>query len=218
MNVRKIYRDLHRKHGPQHWWPHHSGKKRPGFDPKFEIMVGAVLTQNTAWANVVKAIEALFREHLLDARAIKRVRLSKLKRLIRAAGYFNQKAKKLKILANYLLSLSKHNGPSTSSGNIPTRDELLSLWGVGKETADSILLYAYRKPVFVIDAYTRRLCKMHGVTFKEYDEYRAYFEDRLPRSAKLFNEYHALIVVWGKTHAKPSRKLEQRTARGRHTS
>jgi endonuclease-3 related protein len=226
MNVRKIYRDLYREFGPQHWWPRHKGKKRPGFDPRFEIMVGAVLTQNTAWTNVERAIEALYRERLLDARAIAKVRLSKLKRLIRPAGYFNQKAKKLKILARWYCHPERQRriprDPSVpllpQDDTMKLRAKLLSLWGVGKETADSILLYAYHRPIFVIDAYTRRLCKMHKIVFKDYDEYRAYFEDHLPRSAKLFNEYHALIVVWGKAHAKSSRKLEQRTARGRHTS
>jgi endonuclease-3 related protein len=206
MNVLAVYNELLAKYGPQGWWPHHGGRKRPGFDYKFEIIVGAVLTQNTAWTNVEKAIECLFKKNLLDAQSIAAVSIKRLETCIKSSGYYRQKAKKLKIVAKFFLENKKSFTPSLH--HLTTlRLKLLDLWGIGRETADSILLYAFNQPVFVIDAYTRRLLKSRGhkkLFMADYDELRQYFERRLPQDAKLFNEYHALIVKWGKVVGKGS--------------
>lgn len=183
-----MYENLYDRFGPQHWWPKHEGSARPGFDPRFEVMVGAILTQNTAWTNVEKAIANLYAADCLDAKAIASVDGSRLKDMIRPAGYFNQKAKKLKILA---------------SADVvePTRRSLLSMWGIGRETADSILLYAFNEPIFVVDAYTRRLLALlgrHDLAEADYDVIRNFFELNLPRDTNLYNEFHALIVAWAK--------------------
>jgi len=213
MNVLKIFEELHKKHGSQHWWPKHKGKKRPGFDPRFEIIVGAILTQNTAWKNVEKAIGCLYEKNLLDAESIARAPIRQLEACIRSSGYYRQKVKKLKIVAKFFLPFmvrSFHKWQTQNKNSTtqplrhsitPTREEFLSLWGIGRETADSILLYAFNHPIFVVDAYTRRFLAAHGqkkLSLADYDKIRVFFEDRLPRDAKLFQEYHALIVVWGK--------------------
>ncbi len=198
MDAMSAYEELLSRYGPQHWWPRHSGRRRPGFDPPFEVMVGAVLTQNTAWINVEKAVEALYRARCLDALSVKNVHPKTLRSLIRPAGYYNQKAKKLKILARAFETWQRP----------PTREVLLNLWGIGRETADSILLYAFEQPVFVVDAYTRRFLTFHGhetLSEADADEIREFFETSLPQDPKLFNEYHALIVRWGKEYGKPSR-------------
>lgn len=192
MDVFGIYQELFDQFGPQYWWPKHKGNKRPGFNPRFEIIAGAVLTQNTAWKNVEKAIECLYENGLLDAEAVVRAPIRKLESCIRSSGYYRQKAKKLKITANFFLEHKKK----------PNREELLSLWGIGRETADSILLYAFNQPIFVVDAYTRRLLVANGqkkLSTADYDKIREYFETNLPRDYKLYNEFHALIVRWGKS-------------------
>ncbi|MFA6131556.1 MAG: endonuclease [Patescibacteria group bacterium] len=191
MDAAWVYKELFAEYGHQHWWPKHKGKKRRGFDPRFEIIVGAVLTQNTSWKNVEKAIECLFEKNLLDAISIAEAPIKRLETCIRSSGYYKQKAKKLKIVANFFLEHKKK----------PSREELLSLWGIGRETADSILLYAFNHPIFVVDAYTRRLLAAHGqkkLAEADYDKIRMFFETHLPSDYKLFNEYHALIVAWGK--------------------
>ncbi len=195
-----IYQELLTEHGPQDWWPVHDEPMRPGFDPTFEIMVGTILTQNTAWRNVEKAIEALFRSDCLDVPSMCSVRSDKLKRLIKPSGYFNAKAKKLKILAHHIRD--RHDSNAKKMARLINRDDLLALWGVGPETADSILLYAGDRPEFVIDTYTKRLCAHHGIEHATYDEYKQFFENQLNRDAKLYNEYHALIVKWGKNQPK----------------
>jgi endonuclease-3 related protein len=188
-----IYYDaLYRAHGPQHWWP---GRTR------FEVIVGAILTQNTSWANVERAITQLRRNKLLSAAAIEHVPMARLARLIRSSGYFRQKALKLKAFVKFLRA--SHRGSLDSLFAVPTeelREQLLSVHGIGPETADSILLYAGNHPVFVVDAYTRRILERHGlVNGKEsYEEIRRRFEATLPLNASLFNEYHALIVCTGK--------------------
>jgi endonuclease III-like uncharacterized protein len=152
------------------------------------------LTQNTNWQNVEKAIVNISTLKALDAERLLKLDETKLKEAIRPAGYYNQKAKKLRIFAEFYL------GPK---GNAPNREQLLELWGVGPETADSILLYAYKVPVFVIDAYTKRLLKSLGLADDktEYDEMQALFHSQLPKDHKLFNEYHALIVEHAKRTA-----------------
>lgn len=196
MNPQKIYRKLYKHFGPQGWWPifdkktgrceYRGGRNLSGRD-KFEICVGAILTQNTAWKNVERALNNLTAANCLSPEKI--VRARNLAALIRPAGYYNQKAKKLRLF-----------GRAFIVENLRNREKLLGLWGIGPETTDSILLYAFGEPVFVIDVYTKRLCEVLGVKFKTYDEYRHFFESQLPRGSKLYNEFHALIVAWGKMH------------------
>jgi endonuclease-3 related protein len=191
MKPLEVYNQLQNQFGLQHWWPRHKGRKRLGFDPRFEIIVGAVLTQNTAWTNVEKAVECLYEKNLLDAKSIAQVPIRKLESCIRSSGYYRQKAKKLKIIAKFFLEHKK----------TPNREVLLSLWGVGRETADSILLYAFNQPIFVVDAYTRRLLAAHGkkkLAEADYDKIREFFENNLPRKYRVYNEFHALIVRLGK--------------------
>ena len=190
--LREYYNSLFVANGPQHWWP--------GRSP-FEVIVGAILTQNTAWTNVERAIANLRREKLLTPRAIRHVPVGRLARLIRSSGYFRQKAKKLKAFVafldkEYAGSLSKmFRAPTTT-----LREQLLGVHGIGPETADSILLYAGKHPVFVVDAYTRRILERHGLVAlkSSYKDLRQLFERSLPKDAVLYNEFHALIVRTGK--------------------
>ncbi|MGH8245654.1 MAG: endonuclease III domain-containing protein [Gammaproteobacteria bacterium] len=182
----QIYRRLFGAYGAQNWWPG---------DTPFEVMVGAVLTQNTAWTNVERAIGNLKSENLMDANRIHSIRQAWLARLIRPAGYFNVKARRLKNLCAWLV----RRGGMAWARRQPTeklRAELLSINGVGPETADAILLYAFHRPVFVIDAYTRRLCRALGVIRGDepYESLRAAFESVLEPDPRIYNEYHALIV------------------------
>ena len=195
------YQTLFSVYGPQHWWP---GRSR------FEVIVGAILTQNTSWTNVARAIANLRREKLLDLPAIQRVPAPRLARLIRSSGYFRQKTRKLKAFASFVDQ--HYAGSLTRMFRTPTpklRAELLVVHGIGPETADSILLYAGRHPVFVIDAYTRRLLERHGLASPQnsYEQLRALFEQSLPASHQLFNEFHALIVHIGKTFCRKSAPL-----------
>jgi len=190
--LQAYYDALFEAYGPQHWWP---GRTR------FEVIVGAILTQNTSWSNVESAMRNLRREKLLSPIAMERVSYARLARLIRSSGYFRQKAHKLKAFVRYLRTA--HQGSLTKMFHTPTarlREQLLAVHGIGPETADSILLYAGKHPVFVVDAYTRRILERHHLAHgkQSYDEIRAFFEQSLPRGAALFNEYHGLIVRTGK--------------------
>jgi endonuclease III related protein len=194
--LRQYYEALFKAHGEQHWWP--------GRTP-FEIIVGAILVQNTAWTNVEQAIGNLRRARLLTPAAIEKVPQAKLARLIRSSGYFRQKARKLKAFVEYLRNT--YRGSLAAMLRTPTaslREQLLSVHGIGPETADSILLYAGNHPVFVVDAYTRRILQRHGLTHgsESYEEVRGLFEKSLPKLPGLFNEYHALIVHTGKHHCR----------------
>jgi endonuclease III related protein len=193
------YDALFRAYGPQRWWP---GRTR------FEVIVGAILTQSTSWSNVELAIKALRREKLLSADAMERVSLTRLSRLIRPSGYFRQKARKLKAFLHFLRthyqgSLDKMFARPTSE----LREELLAIHGIGPETADSILLYAGNHPVFVVDAYTRRILERHQLADAKhsYEEVQRLFQQNLPLSSPLFNEYHALIVHIGKHYCRKQR-------------
>jgi endonuclease-3 related protein len=186
------YDALFRAHGPQHWWP---GRTR------FEIIVGAILTQNTSWTNVERAINNLRRERMLTPSAIEKIPTARLAKLIRSSGYFRQKAQKLKVFVHFLRE--KHQGSLDKLFATPTaelREQLLAIHGIGPETADSILLYAGNHTVFVVDAYTRRILERHGLVQAKakYDEIRSLFEQNLPADSQLYNEYHALIVHTGK--------------------
>lgn len=204
MRVKTIYNQLLKKHGQQHWWPifttHDSRNTKQDRDQRFEIAVGAILTQNTAWKNVAKAIENLYGAKALTPARILKLPTRKLQSLIRPTGYFRQKARKLKLFSKWLSD--EFNGDVLKLKRYEIkeiRDKLLEQWGIGPETADSIILYALNKPIFVIDEYTRRLCKKYGVVYNTYDEYQKFFQSRLPRDTKLFQEFHALIVASGKT-------------------
>jgi len=190
--LQSYYDALFRAHGPQHWWP---GRTR------FEVIVGAILTQNTSWSNVELAIRNLRSEKLLSPVAIERISPARLARLIRSSGYFRQKTRKLKAFVHFLRDT--HQGSLTKMFRTPTallREQLLAVHGIGPETADSILLYAGKHPVFVVDAYARRILERHHLApgKRSYEEIRALFEQSLPPSAALFNEYHGLIVRTGK--------------------
>ncbi|MBS3067549.1 endonuclease [Candidatus Micrarchaeota archaeon] len=181
-----IYKELLNQFGQQKWWP---------ADSAFEVVVGAILTQNTNWKNVEKAIANLKNENKLNEKAILEITISELENLIRSSGFYKQKAERLKLATKKWFELKDKNDLSIDV----LRKELLSVKGIGKETADSIILYAFEKPIFVIDAYTRRFCKKYfNFESKNYDEYRTFFEDNLSQDLELFKEYHALIVEWAK--------------------
>ncbi len=171
--VRRYYRALYRVWGAQHWWP---------AETQFEVIVGAYLTQNTAWNNVELALGNLRAANVLNVDGIRKVSLPKLERLIRPSGYFRQKAKRLKTFVEFLDK--KYRGSLDQLFSLPTsqlREELLNLNGVGPETADSILLYAGNHPVFVVDAYTRRVLDRHGIlpATTDYEDIRQLFEQAL---------------------------------------
>jgi endonuclease III related protein len=188
----RYYDALFGAHGPQQWWP---GRTR------FEVIVGAILTQNTNWSNVERAIANLRREKLLGPTAMERVSVARLAGLIRSSGYFRQKASKLKEFVHFLRR--NYGGSLTKMFATPTaelREQLLAIHGIGPETADSILLYAGQHKVFVVDAYTRRVLERHGLIHAKatYEEIRALFEQSLLPDVSVYNEYHALIVHTGK--------------------
>jgi len=171
--IERYYAALYRQWGSQHWWP---------AETQFEVVVGAYLTQNTAWVNVERALENLRRAKLLNLDGIRTVRLSRLERLIRPSGYFRQKASRLKAFVKFLDA--HYEGSLQKLFSKPTqklRDELLGLNGIGPETADSILLYAGNHPVFVVDAYTRRILDRHGILPEKtaYEEIRQLFQESL---------------------------------------
>jgi len=195
-SLRQFYEALYRAYGPQGWWPG---------DSPTEIVIGAILTQNTNWRNVERAIENLRRSGLVDWTALRDVPLRKLADLIRPAGYYNVKARRLKNFVAWLWT--SHGGSLEGLGRLPlgeARHQLLAVSGIGPETADSILLYALGRPTFVVDAYTRRILRRHGMIEDgaDYDRVKAVCESRLPRDERLFNEYHALIVAVGKRHCR----------------
>ena len=195
-----IYQTLLNHYGPQHWWP---------ADSPFEVIVGAYLTQNTNWNNVEKAIVNLKQERALSYQAILTLTNQELEQLIRPAGFFRQKAERLKFFSQHLEqtyqgNLSKLCNQDTTS----LRSELLSLKGIGPETADSILLYAGNHLSFVVDAYTRRTFSRIGILTgtESYEQIRSTFMTALPADKQLYNEYHALIVNHCKSHCTKSPK------------
>jgi endonuclease-3 related protein len=188
-----IFNRLAEHFGPLHWWPAES---------PFEVVVGAILTQNTAWRNVERAIAALKEAGGLSSSDLVRIDRQLLESLIRPAGFFRQKAERLRLFAAYLLQHYAGDLGALLAGPLEqVRAELLALKGIGPETADSILLYAGDRPSFVVDAYTRRLLTRLGMLGgdEKYQAIRALFMDHLPHSSELFNEFHALIVEQCKT-------------------
>ena len=188
-----IYNRLLARYGRQRWWPAES---------PFEVMVGAILTQSAAWGNVEKVIAGLKATEALSPPALRRMKQAELAELIYPSGYYNTKAKKLKALANWVGEYCADDISRLSRGSIQNlRRQLLGVHGIGPETADSILLYAAGRPVFVIDAYTRRIADRLGLSPDgrgSYDDYQRLFTASLPADAGLFNEYHALLVRLGK--------------------
>jgi len=187
-----VYDKLYRCFGPQRWWP---------ADSVFEVIVGAILTQNAAWSNVEKAISSLKNDKLLTPKKLHKADVRKVAQLIRSCGYYNLKAKRLKNFLEVLFSEFKGKLPLMFSLKQPLlRKKLLEIKGIGPETADSIILYAACKPSFVVDAYTKRFLMRHRQISKsaDYHQVQELFEVSLPRKVKLFNEYHALIVRLGK--------------------
>ena len=191
-----IYKILYREFGPQHWWP--------GETP-FEVIVGAILTQNTAWGNVTKAIDNLKKEGYLMPESLYSLSMPKLARLIRPSGYYNIKANRLKEFLNFLFNEYNGSLEKMFKTNLPKlREKLLKINGIGPETADSILLYAGNYPIFVIDAYTKRILQRHNIITDgiAYHPLQRLFMDNLPEDVNLFNEYHALIVKTAKDFCK----------------
>jgi endonuclease-3 related protein len=194
-----IYSLIYKAFGPQKWWPTTlEGDLHPTYHGKkindkqrFEIIVGAILTQNTSWKNVEKAIFNLNKAKTLSIEKIKSIKKETLANLIRPSGYYNQKAERLKIVAEFF-----------SKNRFPSREELLAVNGIGPETADSILLYAFQKPIFVIDAYTKQIFSRIGICNGKcsYAELQEIFHKNLKKDEKLFNEYHALVVELGKNY------------------
>lgn len=191
----EIYKKLLAAYAHQHWWP-----ARGGFVPKeWEICVGAILTQNTAWSNVEKALANMRRNRCTTLKRILETDKRALERLVRPSGFFRQKARRLKAFAQFVNSFGS---VELFLRNV-TREQLLQVSGIGPETADSILLYAAGRPHFVVDAYTRRIFSRIGVLREEsYEGIQALFEAALPRSAARYSEYHALIVQHAKRHCK----------------
>ena len=188
----KLYDSLYKNFGPQYWWPARTN---------FEIIVGAILTQNTAWSNVEKAIANLAKRRLLTPCSLENIRKRSLANLIKPSGYYNIKADRLKNFTSFLFR--KYNGSLKkmfSRDVASLRNELLQVKGLGKETVDSILLYAGKKPVFVVDAYTKRILLRHNVIGgnSSYDSVQRLFIDNLPPDELLFGEYHALLVKLAK--------------------
>jgi len=195
----KIYNKLLEFFGPQHWWP------TIGTDnPKFEIIVGAILTQQTSWNNVEKAIKNLKDNNLLDPKKLYNLPIRKLEKVIRPCGFFRVKAKRLRSFLKFLIENYDGNVEKIFLSHLENlRKILLSVHGIGPETCDSIILYASEKPVFVIDAYTFRLCERYPIiNSTKYEDVREFFEENLPKDVNLFKEFHALIVKLGKIYCK----------------
>jgi endonuclease-3 related protein len=202
-SIRKYFDVLLAHYGPQKWWP---------ADSPFEVMVGAILAQNTAWKNVEKAIRNLKTYELLDARKIHELDQDTLALAIKPAGYYNVKAARLKNFIAWFLSrfdadLERMRQVSPSR----LREELLEVKGIGPETADAILLYALEIPTFVVDTYAHRVLTRHDLAIEEatYEDLKETFEKNLPRDAKLYNDFHALIVSVGKEYCRPKARCEQ---------
>ena len=188
----KIYRKLYKAYGPQRWWPG---------ETSFEVMVGAILTQNTSWGNVEKAIQKLKGKGVLNPEGIHRLEKRELAPLIKSSGYYRIKADRLKAFMDFLYEEFDGNLKKMRKKKLEElRDRLLGVKGIGPETADSILLYGLKKSIFVVDAYTKRILSRHGMISEKapYEEVQKMFMDHLPHDETLFNEYHALFVHLGK--------------------
>lgn len=189
-----IYRRLHSFFGPQHWWP---------ADTSFEVMVGAILTQNTSWLNVEKAILNLKGKRLLSPKALYKADKKTIASLIKPSGYYNIKTARLRYFLDFLFQDYQGDVKKMAKDDMSgLRQRLLNVKGIGQETADSILLYALNKPIFVVDAYTKRIFSRHKIIPEDssYAQIQDLFMRNLKPEAKIFNEYHALIVKLGKDY------------------
>ena len=218
INPNILYKILIKKFGNQNWWPidlnYHLKNKS---DPRFEIIIGTILTQNTAWLNVEKSLLLLKKANILDLKKIINTNIEDLQEKIKSSGFYKQKAKRIKNLSKYLQE--KYNGDLDKFFDRDfyiIRNELLSFEGIGPETADSILLYAGNKPTFVIDSYTKRICNRIPIkTIISYDSIKKYFENNLKRIyqkddlVKVYKEYHALIVLLCKKYCKKKPECEK---------
>lgn len=211
-SVKTIYEMLLDAFGRQYWWPidkdYHQKQKS---DPEFEIIVGAILTQNTTWTNVEKALENIKKHKVLSINAFVHISEENLKIMIQSSGFFNQKARRLKLFASYLHTKYQNDIQQFFSQNlIEIRQELLSLQGIGPETADSILLYAGNYQTFVVDVYTKRICKRVPIKVlsDSYDDIKNFFENELQRTiskkdlVNVYKEYHALLVNLAKNNCR----------------
>ncbi len=204
----EIYEVLYGTFGPRHWWPG---------DSPFEVIVGAILTQNTAWVNVSRAISQLKGKNLMTPQAIYKLDEHLLTDLIRPAGYYNLKASRLRNFMGFLFKQYSGDLEKMFSEKMDIlREKLLAVKGIGRETADSILLYAGGFPSFVVDAYTKRILSRHLMVSEDadYEEIRSLFMDNLPNDTRLFNEYHALLVHLGKTFCKKNPRCEECPIKG----
>ncbi len=194
--LKEAYDRLFAAYGPRHWWP---------ADSPFEVIVGAVLVQNTSWENVRKAIGNLRENDLLEPHALRDVPVEELEELIRPVGYYRVKARRLRHVLDFLVDRYDGDLEAMFQTNLrELRQQLLGVHGIGQETADSILLYAGGMPTFVVDAYTYRVVTRHGwLDFDaDYDAIQDYFQSGLPEDVQLYNEYHALLVEVGKRHCR----------------
>lgn len=201
--LQQIYDQLWTTFGPQHWWPG---------DTAFEVVIGAILTQNTNWRNVERALANLKDHAVLNPQALRRMPSARLAELIRPAGYYNVKATRIRNFLQFFFE--NYQGQFETMEEVPTprlRSEILAVNGIGPETADSILLYALNRKKFVVDAYTKRILFRHGIVDDSatYEEMQRLFEESLPSDRQLFNEYHALIVRTGKDYCRPSPRCDQ---------
>jgi len=199
----EVYQRLYDAFGPQNWWP--------GESP-FEVLVGAILVQNTSWSNVEKAICRLREEGLMCPQKLYRLKDGELEELVKPVGYYRIKARRLKNVLHYLVV--KHGGSLERMFALPIdqlRRELLNINGVGPETADSIILYAGNLPTFVVDAYTLRICARHGWVDSQIDYHtlKDFFESQLEPDVALYNEYHALLVRLGKDYCKKRPRCDE---------
>ena len=217
-NILKIFNILLKKNGNQNWWPidkdyHYKNNS----DPRFEVIVGAILTQNTSWSNVEQSLITLKNNNKLDINKIYNIDISDLRKLIRSSGFYNQKAERIKNIASYIHNNYDSNLNSFFNREIKDiRKELLSLNGIGPETADSILLYAGNKPIFVVDDYTKRICKRLSIeTDISYNDIQKFFENNLRNKfsnkeiIKVYQEFHALIVVLCKKYCKKTPECQK---------
>ncbi len=194
-DLQEIYSTLFKSFGPQHWWP---------AETPFEVMVGAILTQQTAWKNVEIAIRNLKEANLLDVKSLHKAYIKRMEEEVRPTGFYRQKSKSLKNFVEFLMK--EYEGDLEkmfADDGQELRKKLLSVKGIGYETADSILLYACEKPFFVVDAYTKRaLRRLEMIDTDNYEKIRTFFEDSLPRDLSLYKEFHALLVELGKRYCR----------------
>ncbi|SDC22288.1 DNA-3-methyladenine glycosylase III [Pelagirhabdus alkalitolerans] len=197
--IEGIYHNLYRTYGPQYWWP---------ADTPFEMMIGAILVQNTAWTNVEKALDQL-KDHL-DPRAIHELSDQELESMIRPSGFYRMKTQRIRAFLSWYEMYDYDPKRLASKSTKELRQELLHIKGIGSETADSILLYAFNRHVFVIDAYTKRIFNRIGFDLDEkYEAIQQFFEMHLPKKVSIYNEYHALIVEHAKRFCKTKPLCEQ---------